>query len=901
MAQTITYNGLQNLLAIYSASSGGTVYSANLANSTAFNFFPNNAVVNDALYFGMTSPQVYFGDLQITVGTALAAASITLVWEYYNGSAWVSAGVTDNTNSFRTVGTNTVVFPRPPDAGWYTNTPVAGNTGLYLRARITAVSGITNGGANATNKVQCRDLAITISNPGATTTGFCAALYSASQAGGWGVVQQNSSRAYAFDCHIKVGLYTDSAITTISDASVAIVIAGIFWAQKSQSIIQLGTLVDAVNHVTTSGCSLIGTRAISKNFADGGGSEAWNVFSSLLSYTPYSVTKSYNTICNQSAFHGTNTDIYNVLYTSTPDFTGHSEDTSAIVNGITCADATNGIRAEFRDYIRGMHIQRATYMCYVGSGGTNNDYDNVYIDAVVPNTTVNYTKTPTDSGGIGMKVGMQYSMKLKVVDATSTPIQSASITLTDAEGLPSAFAENGRATAMSNTATAFSPTGTWSVGDYVRVGNENMLITGGTAGNYVVSRAQRGTQARTSTACTVQKLLPVILTDASGSSGELLIETQNTKWVSGTGPGVSSTQYRNPFQLTVVKYGYIAYSSSVSLSAPVVSTIGLLVDPVIVKTMANAALITGIAIDYVLGTITVTGDVSVHDLYDYVHWNAVQGSNAMMGVPLSSTDGVNFALTYDLILSNAQLTGSGAINMPANTLTLVGTGGSALTIMHNAGVLTAIKLSGMVAGTRIQLWDVAGSVELYNGVPGTTLNFPITWTTNKSIRIRAMYADATTAKIFYEATATLYSTGLNLAINQVTDTVYAANTVNGAIVTGIIISDTLMLIEVAGGSITWAQIYAYETYWLTTAAGITDFARIIDAVDSANYILTSFKIKNISSPSTPLVITGGYGRDSVTGLAGTLIDNTGGTIFCSPDNVISVKPNLTLNQFLALK
>jgi hypothetical protein len=273
----------------------------------------------------------------------------------------------------------------------------------------------------------------------------------------------------------------------------------------------------------------------------------------------------------------------------------------------------------------------------------------------------------------------------------------------------------------------------------------------------------------------------------------------------------------------------------------------------------------------------------------------------MLGVPLSSTDGVNFALTYGLILSNAQLTGSGAINMPANTLTLVGTGGSALTITHNAGVLTAIKLSGMVAGTRVQLWDVAANSELYNGVPDVALNFPITWTADKSIRIRAMYADATTAKIFYEATATLYSTGLNLAINQVTDTVYAANAVNGALVTGIIISDTLMLIEVAGGSITWAQIYAYETYWLTTAAGITDFARIIDAVDSANYILTSFKIKNISSPTAPLVITGGYGRDSVTGLAGTLIDNTGGTIFCSPDNVISVKPNLTLNQFLALK
>jgi hypothetical protein len=376
------------------------------------------------------------------------------------------------------------------------------------------------------------------------------------------------------------------------------------------------------------------------------------------------------------------------------------------------------------------------------------------------------------------------------------------------------------------------------------------------------------------------------VTQNSGYDGQLdLVFTTNSQnagasaWFDGTTDGLFITWTRI--------YGY-KFNEAASTKT---------IDPIIQQT--NAATVgayTGIAIDTVANTLTLTADHTVREVYDYVHWYTCQAANITAPEFLASTDGVNFALTYGLILSNAQLTGSGAISMPANTLTLVGTGSSALTITHNAGVLTAVKLSGLVAGTRVQLWDVAANLELYNGVPGATLNFPITWTTNKSIRIRAMYADATTAKIFYETTATLYNTGLNLTINQVTDTVYAANAVNGALVTGIIISDTLMLIEVAGGSITWAQIYAYETYWLTTAAGITDFARIIDAVDSANYILTGFKIKNVSSPSTPLVITGGYGRDSVTGQAGTLIDNTGGTIFCSPDNVISVAPGITTAQ-----
>jgi hypothetical protein len=382
-----------------------------------------------------------------------------------------------------------------------------------------------------------------------------------------------------------------------------------------------------------------------------------------------------------------------------------------------------------------------------------------------------------------------------------------------------------------------------------------------------------------------------IATQNSGYDGQLdLVFTTNSQgagasaWFDGTTDGLFITWTRI--------YGY-KFDEAVSVKT---------IDPIIQQ--ANAATVgayTGIAIDTVAKTLTLTSDHTSREVYDYVHWYTSQAASITAPEFLTSADGIDFALTYDLILSNAQLTGSGAINMSANTLTLIGTGGSTLTITHNAGVLTAVKLSGMVAGTRVQLWDVAGNFELYNGVPGTTLNFPITWTADKSIRIRAMYADATTAKLFYETTATLYNTGLNLTINQVTDTVYAANGINGALVPGITISDTLMLIEVAGGSITWAQIYAYETYWLTTAAGIIDFARIIDAVDSANYILTSFKIKNISSPTAPLIITGGYGRDSVTGQAGTLIDNTGGTIFCSPDNVISVKPNLTLNQFLALK
>jgi hypothetical protein len=50
------------------------------------------------------------------------------------------------------------------------------------------------------------------------------------------------------------------------------------------------------------------------------------------------------------------------------------------------------------------------------------------------------------------------------------------------------------------------------------------------------------------------------------------------------------------------------------------------------------------------------------------------------------------------------------------------------------------------------------------------------------------------------------------------------------------------------------ELYAYETYWLYTLAGIRDEGRIINAPDTANYSFENFKIKNVTSPSVPVVL-----------------------------------------------
>ena len=87
-------------------------------------------------------------------------------------------------------------------------------------------------------------------------------------------------------------------------------------------------------------------------------------------------------------------------------------------------------------------------------------------------------------------------------------------------------------------------------------------------------------------------------------------------------------------------------------------------------------------------------------------------------------------------------------------------------------------------------------------------------------------------------------------------------------------------------SVSLQQIYAYETYWLSTEAGIRDEGRFIDATDVANYVWHDFKLKNITDPSVPLVITGGYVRDADTGTAIGVLDTSGGTVFFAPDHVV---------------
>ena len=292
-----------------------------------------------------------------------------------------------------------------------------------------------------------------------------------------------------------------------------------------------------------------------------------------------------------------------------------------------------------------------------------------------------------------------------------------------------------------------------------------------------------------------------------------------------------------------------------------------LVDARITLTEA-AALALPVAVNHSLSTVTITGAVTPSEALQAMLADLVQTANNSRPVHVTG-DGSTFATSYTVVLS-----GSGAVSGP---------------YADAGGLHVSITSSALDAGTLVQVWDVAAATELYIGTPSGALSLPIVYPgADKTLRLRAMQCGASAASLFIEQLGTLTSAGASFLVTQSPDSVYAANAIDGSAVTGITIDDTLMRFVLSGRtSISWAEIYAYEAWWLSTVAGMRDDGRIITAIDPANYVLAGFQLRNDNPGGAPITLTGGWGRDSVTGQTVTLIDTTGGPIFAAPDAVIS--------------
>lgn len=350
----------------------------------------------------------------------------------------------------------------------------------------------------------------------------------------------------------------------------------------------------------------------------------------------------------------------------------------------------------------------------------------------------------------------------------------------------------------------------------------------------------------------------------------------------------------NPFVYTSRKYGYMPQVTTATISLAQTPVNVFLENPNVVVSQATAHAYTGIDVNGTTNTITISEDHTMQEVYDYCEdWYSLT-ANMAYNEPFITTDGQNFTSTYDLVLDNCALTGTGRISIVVNTVTYIGTATSTLDIVAVDGTHTNIKLTGLESGSRVQLYDTNVTTELYNEiVNATTLTYPIIWTSDKPIRIRIMYVNGTTAKEWFETTATLTNTGINLAVNQTDDTVYNKNLVDGSIVTECSIVGTTLVVNVddPDNKTTAQRIYAYEVYWLSTENGIKDQSLYIDATDQTHYILEGgLKIKNLDMVN-PLNITGAN-LEPLTGSATDILDTSGGMILINPETVVPFAYNV---------
>lgn len=361
-----------------------------------------------------------------------------------------------------------------------------------------------------------------------------------------------------------------------------------------------------------------------------------------------------------------------------------------------------------------------------------------------------------------------------------------------------------------------------------------------------------------------------------------------------------ATQY-GPWTVRARKYGYVEAGGARSYTNNSTETLIISVDAAI--TEANGATVAAYTMlensakfyDRYQYFLSLAANIKVNNgltrsgtLIDAGSYNVVIDATAASVFSL-----VGNTITIKANIYTGDMTTTGLITL-ANGAQFVGTRTDANGTIAPP-VLQSVTVSNGVAGTLLLIQDVTNPAVPVNLYLSTPSSWPHTWTdstdyvANRDIRIRAAYQSGTSAKLFVDeliGTSTYAAPSLSYRLNQQDDTVYNTKAVDGETVTGVTINDTALLIEVDTGTIEWADMYAYEVYWLATSAGIVDEGRIITALDTANYVFEGdWKIKNVSSPEVPLVITGGYGRSASDGTTLSLIDTTGGAIFSGPDQV----------------
>ena len=173
----------------------------------------------------------------------------------------------------------------------------------------------------------------------------------------------------------------------------------------------------------------------------------------------------------------------------------------------------------------------------------------------------------------------------------------------------------------------------------------------------------------------------------------------------------STSVNKAPFDIRIRKYGFTFLGFQSSVSEPIKQEVRLAVNSRLVSTEAQAAAITGIALNFATSTATITSDHNAQSLYDYYQYQLDQTANMVYGEDLILS-GTAFNLSdWDLVVDGCTYTGdittTGTITLPNSGL-IVGTA----TDSAGSTTVSSLTLTGLQSNSEVRVFDAGTTTEI---------------------------------------------------------------------------------------------------------------------------------------------------------------------------------------------
>ncbi len=257
-------------------------------------------------------------------------------------------------------------------------------------------------------------------------------------------------------------------------------------------------------------------------------------------------------------------------------------------------------------------------------------------------------------------------------------------------------------------------------------------------------------------------------TDASGVLATQLLN-YGYYWKAGGNTPVMKT----PHESRVYKYGKSMLSSKSSIEAKTDWALTMLTDDHITQTTeATVAAYTGIAINHTAGTITISSNHTLDEIYDYCQYDIIAATK-QLDQTMHTADGVNFVSEYSFIVNTGitvTATDQKLSMASGETYTLTGTAQFTGIIATTTTTRIPIKLTNIVNGSRYGVATAAGAA-VFSGTQsgsGDVIGY-YEHTTNTDIVIRVRKSSASPKYLPLRTEGTLVAAVFALRIQQIED------------------------------------------------------------------------------------------------------------------------------------